>query len=459
MKKRLIIILLAFNFSACNILDQESEIDVAEDNVFTSEAGANAALLGLYSTLQARDYYGGYYYMMADLHSDVSAGGGFDNVSLDELNDLAVTPSNIFIEQTWIALYNTINTANAIINNVDAIVSSDFTQEERNHIKGQALAIRALAHFDVLRMFGEHWNTNSIYGIPLVTTKQNANDVVERSTVSDTYQSILTDLATAYTAIISDNREQIFVNPIAVKAIEARVRLYQGDNAGAVAAADVVINDGNFSLLNEDTFLETYTAFPSSESIFELTFDVQNRSAYNSLTYSRTDALRTEVLWLADEALDAFFQNRPDDARAQLVNFSSSNDNSILPDGRSEKFRGEELRNNPALLIRMAEVYLIRAEAKGRITGLQDLNELRTNRGMAPLVSGDVSTDALYDAALLDERKAELNFEGHRLFDLARTQQVTAILGIDAYRGIFPIPFREITATKNRLIQNPGYQE
>ncbi len=458
MKKIYILFIITLLISSCNVLDQGSPNDVAEDDVFTSEDGANSALIGLYNTLQSRDYYGGYYPMMADVYSDVGTAGGFDNVSLQELSDLGVTSANIFIQQTWISIYNTINTANAIINNVDGIDDAGFTNEERGHIKGQALAIRALAHFDVLRMFGEHWDQASDFGIPIVLTKQAANDIVARSTVSETYTAILDDLEEASSLIMESDRSQFFVNPIAVKALEARVNLYKGDLAAAAASATEVIDDGTFQILDETSFTQIYASpYASSESLFELTFDVQNRSAYNSITFSRQDALRTEVLWIAEEGLNDFFAARPGDLRADLVDFVN-NDGSILPDGRSQKYRGEESRNNPALILRMAEMYLIRAEAEGRVSGLSDLNEVRINRGLAALTAGDVPDDASYLDALLDERKAELNFEGHRMFDLARAGKINEVLGIDDDLGIFPIPFREITATNGVLTQNPGYE-
>ena len=81
MKK--IIILLTLSLGGCNILDQQSTNDVADALVITSEEGANAALIGLYNTLQSRDYYGGNYQLIADLYSDIGVDGGFDNVALD----------------------------------------------------------------------------------------------------------------------------------------------------------------------------------------------------------------------------------------------------------------------------------------------------------------------------------------------------------------------------------------
>jgi starch-binding outer membrane protein, SusD/RagB family len=458
MKKIYSILFTALLISSCNVLDQVSPNDVAERDVFTSKEGAQSALVGLYNSLQARDYYGGYYPMIADLYSDEGIEGGFDNIALDEIGTLSVTPSNIFIENTWIAIYYTIATANAIVTNVGRINDPDFTSEEKDHIKGQALAIRGLAHFDLLRMFGEHWNQSSAYGIPVVKTVQSANDVVSRSSVAETYNAIISDLEAASALIIADDRSQVFINPIAVKAFLARLYLYKGDVVNAIAAADEVINDLTFTVLDENSFLSIYTSRFTQETIFELTFDVQNRSAFNSITYSRGDALRTEVLFLANEKLNEFFTNRPGDLRANLVDFVN-NDSGISPDGRTQKYRGEETRDNPAYVIRISEVYLIRAEAYGLVqAGVDDLNMIRTNRGLSQLNSADFATPEDFLNTVLDERKAELNFEGHRMFDLARTGKVNDVLGIDDFRSIFPIPFREIIATKGLIEQNPGYE-
>ena len=458
MKK--IIILLTLSLGGCNILDQQSTNDVADALVITSEEGANAALIGLYNTLQSRDYYGGNYQLIADLYSDIGVDGGFDNVALDEISSLYVTPSNIIIENTWLSIYNTIATANAIIARVDDVSDPDFTTEEKAHIRGQALAIRALAHFDLLRMFGEHSDLNSNFGIPVVTTVQTANDVVARSSVQDTYDAILNDLDEASAAILADDRTKSFINTMSVEALRARVLLHAGRSEDAAAAASLVIDDGSYSLLNQADFKAIYTSpYLSDESIFELTFNVQNRSAFNAATFSRTNALRTEVLFLAESSMAEFFNSRPDDARASLIDFVN-NDESIIPDGRTLKYRGEETRDNPAFIIRLAEVYLIRAEALGLAGGgLEDLNLIRINRGMSPFVESDFADESAFLNSVLDERKAELNFEGTRMFDLARTGKVTETLGIESYQAIFPVPLREIIATDGVIVQNPGYPQ
>ncbi|MFM8835151.1 MAG: RagB/SusD family nutrient uptake outer membrane protein, partial [Cytophagales bacterium] len=166
--------------------------------------------------------------------------------------------------------------------------------------------------------------------------------------------------------------------------------------------------------------------------------------------------------FLAKEELNTFFANRTGDLRANLVDFSADdNDVSIQPDGRTQKYRGENTRDNPAFIFRITEMYLIRAEAKGYPAGIDDLNTVRTNRGLG---NSSASSESEFIQDLLDERKAELNFEGHRMFDLARKGQFAVAVGavknssdytISDFNAIFPIPKQETITAK--LKQNPGY--
>ncbi len=160
-------------------------------------------------------------------------------------------------------------------------------------------------------------------------------------------------------------------------------------------------------------------------------------------------------MFLAAASLNDFFTTRPDDLRSQLVDFIKV-DVSIQPDGRTQKYRGETTKDNSAYIIRLAEMYLIRAEAWGRVDGIADLNTLREHRGMSDLSLADLPDDESFLNAVLDERRAELNFEGHRLFDLARTQKVAGVLGADV-NPVMPIPQREISATNGVVFQNQGY--
>jgi len=456
------IIFILMIFTSCEkFLTETSTNDVANGDMFTDLASLESARIGMYNTLQNQYYYGGYFPMIADAYSDNGATGGYDNADLDEIGLKALTSSNIYIENCWIAIYNTIYTANQIILNIDGINDPLLSDELRNDIKGEAMTIRALAHFDVLRMWGEHWDLSSDLGIPVVTNILSPDDAaVPRSSVVETYNAIIIDLTSSMSFLSIDDlrfdppsfKGAQFITKTANQALLARVMQYKGDNSLAQLYADTVINSGFASVMNEDAFPEIYSSKFAQESIFELDFNVQDKSQYNALTYSRPDALRSEVNFLVAEDLKTFFESRSGDLRYNLVDFIN-NDVSIEPDGRTQKYRGEIFQDNSAYIFRISEMYLIRAEAYGfGAAGIEDINFIRNNRGLSDAVIG---SEELFLERLLDERRSELNFEGHRFFDLAHFEKVSEILGEEVLPCL-PIPARELGAN-GALVQYPGY--
>lgn len=455
------IFLATILFSSCeSFLSQTSTNDVANSDMFTDAASLESARIGMYNTLQNQYYYGGFYPLMVEAYSDNGATGGYDNLDLDELGYKAATPNNIYIENCWIAIYNTIYTANQIITNAEGINDATLTDEVRNDIIGEALTIRAMAHFDLLRMFGEHWDNASIYGIPVVTTILSPEDVVGRSTVSETYAAILNDLLTAETMLSNDDlrldpptfKGAQFITKTACQALLARVYQYQFDYTNAAIYVQKVITEGFANLLSSSEFGAIYTTKLSSEAIFELVFNGQDKSQFNALTYARPDALRSEVSFLASAELNTFYDDRTDDLRFGLIDFIN-NDLSIEPDGRTQKYRGEVFQDNSAYVLRYSEMLLILAEASGYPAGVANLNDLRNARGMT---DASPASPEEFAQDLIDERRSELNFEGHRYFDLAHFGLVTDILG-EGVLPCFPVPGREINASGGVIEQYPGY--
>lgn len=457
MKKTFIGCLLATLFLAsCEILERSSPNDLDASTVFVDAESAENALVGLYSSLQSGEYYGGLFQLVPDCVTDDMATGGFDDPSLDELGENFVTTQNVYAEAIWLAIYRSIANANYLLEGMANIDPSSFEEGRQAEIEGQARAIRAWAHFDLLRLYGEHWNLDSYFGVPTVTSVQTIEQTVDRSPVGANYTFITSELEAAL-ALVPQDRTPGYIDAATVQAMLAKVFLFQKDYAQAASYASLVIDNPEFGFYAPEKVGEIYRTRRNSECVFELVFDNQNRSDFNTLTYVRSDALNTELFAMADEALHGFFEARPGDVRAGLLNFDpEENDPSIQPNGRTEKYRGEETRDHPAYILRLADLYLIRAEALGRTDGIADLNTLRTQRGLEPLDAAAL-TDEDYLTAILDERRAELCFEGNRLFDLARTETFESVLGSDAFRAIFPIPLREIKATEGLLIQNKGY--
>jgi len=445
---------LSLSLPGCTKLNQVSPTSVPASNMFKDTTSLQEALTGLYSTLESENYYGGFYPLFADLNSDNGIAGGYNNSSLNEFGYYSVTTTNSYLQGMYIGMYYSIANANAIIANVGSV--PHITPQQLKSVKGQALAIRGLVHFDLLRAFGYHWDTGSQYGIPIVLTVQSAEDLVPRSTVAASYGAILADLNNAAALLTGETaRNPNYINPAIVNALLARVYLYEKDYADAAKYATLVINDGAFTLADKNGFPSIYTTKSGKESILELPFNQQNPSFYNALTYARPDADATEVLFIASEGLKDFLVARNGDLRINLLDTASAN---FQPDARTLKYASDiTQKDNSAYVIRIAEMYLIRAEALGRTAGLADLNMIRTNRGMAALKPSDVPDDATYSQAISDEDRSEFNFEGHRYFDLARTGQVNNVLGVPATNSCYPIPQHEIDATHGVVVQNPGY--
>ncbi len=454
----LIISIIAFN--ACGLLEQDSLDGVSTEEVFKTADGIRSARLGLYSMLGNQSYYGGYFPMIIEAHSDNGATGGYDIESLDELSEKRLTSANLYNEKLWIAIYGTANAANRILENIEKV--EDLDTLEAQNIRGEALFVRALCHFDALRVWGEHWDKTSEYGVPISTKTQGVGSAIGRSTVQASYDAILADLIEADSLVAPEidpstakSKSNIYITKNAVKALLARTYQYFGDKDKAISCTNALISSNKFDLFIDKDFSKLYNDRQTKESIFELKFDLQNRSFFNALTYKRPEALRPEISFLAAADLNDFFKSRLGDVRSTTVSYSN-NDESIAPDGRSQKYRGEDKQDNPAYILRYAEMYLILAEARGKDTGLDPLNVLRQKRGLPTLRAIDIDTDEKFEEALLAERRAELNMEGHRFFDLARAKKVEDILGKDV-KSVFPIPLREIAATNGALKQYFGY--
>ncbi len=453
----LLLLFVILGISSCKKLDQANYAGVPSTQVFVNAQSFNDALNGLYNTLGAKEYYGAFYPMFADLNSDNGVAGGYNNTSLVEIGSYNVGSSNLYIENMYVSLYNSISTANSILAGLNTVKGSKAPAGvQRSTIKGSSLAIRALVHFDLLRAFGYHWDLTSPYGIPVVLSTQAIGSKVARSTVAQSYKAILADLNEAADSFKTNPvRDPNYINLRVVQALKARVYFYMKDYTNAVAMADSVIHDPSYRILDAGNFQSVYTQRKSPESIFELAFNQQNQSFFNAYTYARTAAASTEIFFIASLNLDSFLVKRTGDLRVNLLDYTSAN---FAPNGRTLKYRGEINRDNPAYILRLPEMYLIRAAGLGLAGGgLDDLNMIRTNRGLPALLSADLGTETSFQQALEDERRAEFNFEGHRYFDLARTRQINQVLGVPATNAAFPIPRREITATGGLVIQNPGY--
>lgn len=433
--------------AACSsVLDVNPTSAVPAEVAIADAIGAKAALAGAYAALQAGGSYGHRIVDWTELLSDnMRFTGTFDDYADADAHILR--SDNNTATLIWNAQYDGINRANQILKHVPDI--TDLSDEEKADIEGQAYFLRALQYHNLVKLYG---------GVPLrlepVTSATEAGSIT-RASVADVYTQILADLAKAETMITNTNTRQATVG--AAYAIEARVRLYQADYAGAEAAAAKVESMG-YSLASTYASLFDATGNNTPEDIFRVTFTPTQSQLVGFYYLTKPLGGRYEVapdpsiLLAYDPNSGGVWANyHPTDTRG-IYDISRQGTRTY-----SSKFR------NPAgdedlHVIRLGEVILIRAEALARLNRLPEAvaeyNRLRVRAGLAPdPVVGLTQAGVL--AAIAHERRLELAFEGDRWADMVRTGEAVA-QGVPVNQTLLPIPQGELD-TAPGLTQNPGY--
>lgn len=449
-KRNLSIILLIAVFGACDVLNIDPEQSVPTDLVFADEQGARTAVVGMYAGLREGNAWGGFPLMAADFRADNSQHVG-SFTTWEQVRRYDVSPENGTVQGVWADNYVSISRANEILANVSDV--PDLDEELMNQWRGEALFVRALSHFQVVKWFAQPYGfteDNSHPGIPVITSPTDQDDpeadFIPRSTVAEVYEQIISDLLEAE-QLVAEETSTVGLRGGAttgsVHALLSRVYLYQSDWENAAEYAGQVIDNPNYSLQGDYGFFDSPN---TAEDVFAIQMTVEDNPGVNAAMAAlhmptpigRGDINPTQSL------LDAYEEG--DQRREQLL---------FEQDGRiwSAKYTSEQNDDN-VHIIRIAEVILTRAEALAELQGVNDesitlVNQVRGRAGLDDISPG--SPDELIDA-ILQERRIELAFEGHRKFDLLRRgENITNIPSADVDtieygdpRMIFPIPQREL---------------
>ncbi len=386
---------------------------------------------------------------------------------------------------TWSGLYNALDNFNRVISNLDRIEIAEENQERANSIRGQSLAVRAMIHFDLLRLFATDFNANTP-GVILVLSPLNypEDDLSQpRATVGEVLAAIEDDLNTASTLIpesLSTNYE--FFNLNAVAALRARIALYTENYQEAIDQATIVID--NVPALSPGQYFDMFRANRSpddgtpTETIFQVERDINNQRVGEIYTESServSFSMSTSLFSVFAEADDIRLPLNVD-LETDITAIQASADEIIVG-----KYLGieDEISLNHVRLFRTSEMILIRAEANARLNNLAlaqtEIEQFRNLRGSQAPTPGYGSVEvATLD--ILKERQIELAFEGHRLFDLKRyglpllraeedcnnldrAAPTSCALQAGDFRFTYPIPQEEIFANPgiSDADQNPGY--
>ncbi len=358
--------------------------------------------------------------------------------------------------------YFMIDQANRVLANVAKVIP--LNDPRKPIIRGQLLALRAIGHFAIMQAYCKHYNATDPKGIAYMLN-YDATAQPARLSMGAAMNLIEQDLADAYAllpAVTPATFTDTVMNRLNIDAFRARIALYKGDYQKAIDYANVVIGSGIKPLVTGNAFNGIWTDLNQNEILFRTIYSTS--AAVGSL-WTTTSSL---VYIAPSDKLIASY-GTGDIRKAAFIGTPSNGNNYV------NKFytsvRGPRVVDLKA--IRMAEIYLIRAEAYARLgtpnltAGAADLNMLRSMRitGYTPQT---FATAADLLNAVLAERYKELCFEGSRLFDLKRynlpvqrlASDVTAplwqTLPAGDYRFVLPIPFDEILANPN-MVQNDGY--
>jgi starch-binding outer membrane protein, SusD/RagB family len=505
--------------SACNLIDEKVYSFKSEGNFYQSDADVQLALNGAYDVFQNHGYFR-YQYPQITMYLSPGIGGkGLDaNPKHRELIAYEHNSTNNEIGNMWTEMYKQINACNDILEHLEdnTMVSENFGKTA----KGEALFIRALDYFNLVRLFG---------AVPLRTkVVKNFDEVhVARTPVDEVYTQIIADLEMAYSLLPLEQADKGRATSGAAAALLAKIYLTRAGNTdgspywqNAKDWAEVVINSGVYQLEPDAANLWAIGAKNTDESIFEIQFvngGEGNGTALPKLTQpsnSGTTALGTGWGTIRIEKLtyDDFVGKYPGDYRLDAYILDSAYTKTdggvtkIYPKVSNanqgwtyiNKYKDPDALENAEhgsnfIFLRYADVLLMFAEAENEINGPtaaaydavnQVLTRARNADGVPrnqPANWQQTLTKEEFRQAVLNERKFELIGEVHLWYDTIRKGvdyflnelnrhnnnpnltefDITYNRGDDFYRTkvLQPLPQDEISTNQAIGVedQNPGY--
>lgn len=423
------------------------------ETVFEDPATVESALANLYYDMREQGMVSGFNGLtpMMAIYGDELDYYGF-NADLTQLYRHDVLPGNNITTEWWGQAYHLIYGANDILQGVEG--SHSLTENEKKRFKGQALFIRAYMHSLLVSVFGD---------VPYITTTDyQQNNKVSRTASANVYAHIIADLTQAIEILEGLeplSSEKVLADQFAAKALLARMYLYIENWELAEAVSSELIQ--TFSLEDE---LDQVFLKDSEETIWQLKADEESPLNTREAEQLIIQGVPGQRFALTDNLLEAF---EAGDLRKEHWVASITDADNTVTLYYPYKYRAglnqtESLEYS--ILFRLAEQYLIRAEARAHLGNLEgakaDINIIRNRAGLP-------DTDATTLNGLLDaissERRVELFTEqGLRWFDLKRTGRADEVIGDlkpnwKSTDVLLPIPVTELEANPNLLPQNDGY--
>jgi len=473
------IMMIAVTSCGNDWLNLEPSTSVVSETSIKQLSDIEYTLNGIYSTMQSAYTYSGRLIYYGDVTGD----------DMQAVSSTKRTGSYYLFKYSkddapsthWSYLYSIISNCNVILQNVDKMEITTSQTASRDDLKGQALALRGLALFDLTRIFGYPYkkDNGASLGVPIITELLEVTAKPGRNTVAECYTQVISDLSAACN-LLSGSFNRGKINKWAAMTLLSRVYLYKGDDAKALSAAEEAITGAEaakYKLWTNAEYPTAWASDPTSASgevlfrIVNLTTDSPGNESMGYLSsYSGySDLCITSSFY-------ALLNEDPDDVRLKLLSFNGKKYAYVY---KYQPQSGETIKDADIPLIRLSETYLNAAEAAVK-TGdnnkaVKYLDAIVKRANPANTVVGKTIT---LDRVMTERRK-EFVDEGHRMFDALRdggqchrydvansnissTKHLSGTYPNDYdwtyFKVVLPIPKAEMDANQTlQNQQNPGY--
>lgn len=455
---------------SCSVDNLEQTGTLGDSNFIIDENTANSVIDELYSSTRAVKLLPFIQRLTVSGIENKSVKDGYK-----EFFENNVTEINRNIQDYYQNCYYTINLANRFIRRINEVKS--IPKSKKMAMIAEAKTHRAVANFALLRAFGQFYDSKSKYGIVLTEEPITSTSIQKRASVKDSYSLIISDLKYSVKHIknrIEDEFPASYFTKTFVEAFLAKVYLSKGGQeayAKAVIYSENVINNKNDNFELDPNYKNIFTSQWRSKEALYLPYQSQNQDSDES---SKIIFYQLSVISPSDFLIKKANEQIPE--KEGNANYSSGYDPrfsfSFSKENTDEQASNNKYKRKHGrsyFHLRMAEVYLIYAEALVRSGGdtqkaVDALNQIRNRAGLS-LKNYSTFNKNEFLEDLRIEKLLELCAEnGESWFDLVRYDQLGNLSAEDLKptlsnkdKLIFPIPQKTINNNKGSVFQNPGY--
>ena len=437
------------------VLEKSPVSSFSAQDFYKTPSDAQAGVYGIYDAAQS----------VFRINFAYWGEGRADNVKTAQSGEGLVLMQNNLNESTssanWASLYSMISRANFAIKYIPNVYASEGGGAQ---LIGQARALRALAYFYLVRVWGD---------VPLITEPYTSTEQdifvtkTDKELVLNQIEEDLKFAAANCVAKFNNTNDRIMFTNGGANALLTHVYMWRKKYNEALLTSEAVLNNSLYGLVSSmDDWSKIFTTSYSKESIFEVGY---NDTETNSLRVLY--AIGSYAIYTPSEKFKSSYE--PGDKRISYLY-----DTTLVEPKAIWKYLGKGVSDEVStpskqniVLLRLADIMLLRAEALNAVGGVDNiskaldlLNKIRKRAGLAEFANETEAIEKYGDmeSAILHERSVELAFEGHRWFDLVRTGKAISTMGpinglSDERNLVWPI-FIDVLNKNPNMVQNEYYR-